>query len=133
MIVYLDSGIVISLVEKRAVWGPLVASRTSELEQAGSRFVVSDLTRMECRVGPLRSGDALLMAAYDNYFGDLSLQVSSLTPAACDRAAEIRARHGFKTPDALHLAVALETGCDHFLTHDQRLKKFTELTVEFLM
>ncbi|MBC8114951.1 MAG: PIN domain-containing protein [Candidatus Saccharimonas sp.] len=130
MIVYLDSGIVISLVEKRAVWGPLVASRTSELEQTGCLFAVSDLTRMECRVGPLRSGDALLMAAYLNYFGDPTLQIGSLTSAVCDRAAEVRARYGFKTPDALHLAAALEVGCDLFLTHDQALSRFTELTVE---
>ena len=133
MIVYLDSGIVISLVEKRAVWGPLVASRTSELEQAGSLFAVSDLTRMECRVGPLRSGDVQLMTAYLNYFGDPTLQIGSLTSAVCDRAAEVRARYGFKTPDALHLAAALEAGCDLFLTHDQALSRFTELTVEVLM
>ncbi len=132
MIVYLDSGIVISLVEKRAVLGPLAASRTTELEQTGCLFAVSDLTRMECRVGPLRSGDGLLMAAYLNYFDDPSLQTGSLTAAVCDRAAEIRARYGFKTPDALHLAVALGAGCDLFLTHDQALKKFTELTVEVL-
>lgn len=133
MIVYLDSGIVISLVEQRAVWGPSVALRTSELERAGSLFAVSDLTRMECRVGPLRAGDAPLIAAYLNYFGDPSLQVGSLTSAVCDRAAEIRARYGFKTPDALHLAVAIEMGCDLSLTHDRQLAKLMDIRVEVLL
>jgi len=38
-----------------------------------------------------------------------------------DLATELRARQGLKTPDALHLAAALHTGCDEFWTNDERL------------
>jgi len=31
-----------------------------------------------------------------------------------DRATELRAQHGFKTPDAIHLASAIEAGADAF-------------------
>jgi predicted nucleic acid-binding protein len=35
-------------------------------------------------------------------------------------AAELRARHGLKTPDALHLAAAQLTGCRELWTNDAR-------------
>lgn len=47
-----------------------------------------------------------------------------------DRATEIRARHGFKTPDAIHLACAVTTKCDLFLTNDKQLERFKEIAVE---
>jgi predicted nucleic acid-binding protein len=55
-----------------------------------------------------------------------------LNSAVYDRAAEIRAQHGFKTPDAIHLAAAIESGCDRFLTNDRRLARFTGITVEIM-
>jgi predicted nucleic acid-binding protein len=49
-----------------------------------------------------------------------------------DRATFIRATHGFKTADALHLAAAIEGGCQRFLTSDSRLGGFPGRTVEIL-
>src|SRR5207249_11609621 len=66
---------------------------------AGDTPVISDLTRLECRVGPLRSGDAVLLGSYDRFFAAHGVDVAGLTAAVCDRAAELRARYGFKTPD----------------------------------
>ena len=40
------------------------------------------------------------------------------------------ASHGFKTPDALHLAAAVVGGCAAFLTNDAQLARFPGLTVE---
>ncbi|WP_279308295.1 MULTISPECIES: type II toxin-antitoxin system VapC family toxin [Cyanophyceae] len=36
-------------------------------------------------------------------------------------AAELRSRHGLKTPDALHLAVAHHYDCTELWTNDDRL------------
>lgn len=38
------------------------------------------------------------------------------------RALGLRAQHGLKTPDALHLATALHHGCTEIWTNDDRLK-----------
>lgn len=45
------------------------------------------------------------------------------------RAAELRARYNLGLADALQFAVALEAGCDAFLTNDIALKRVTELEV----
>jgi len=40
--------------------------------------------------------------------------------------------HKFKLGDSIHLAAAVEAGCDRFLTNDTRLSKFPDITVEVL-
>jgi uncharacterized protein len=72
-------------------------------------------------VWPLREAAAELLAAYDRFFGSRDLRRCRLTGAVYDLATELRARHGIKTPDALHLAAALDSGCNEFWTNDRRL------------
>lgn len=43
------------------------------------------------------------------------------------RAAVLRVQYQLKTPDALHVATALETGCQAFLTNDLGLKRVSEV------
>lgn len=49
-----------------------------------------------------------------------------------ERAAELRAQHGFKTPDAIHLATALVQAADVFLTGDAGLTRCPGLQVVVL-
>ena len=51
------------------------------------------------------------------------LQWAAMDRAVFEIATRLRADHGLKTPDALHLASALHAGCDEFWTHDQRLQR----------
>ena len=59
-------------------------------------IMVSDLTRMECLVGPLRSGHAALEAQFRVFFASAGVQVVPITAGVCDRAAQVRAATGFK-------------------------------------
>ena len=45
------------------------------------------------------------------------------------KTAEIRAKYGFKTPDAIQLASALHSDSIFFITNDNQLNKFKELKV----
>lgn len=130
MIVYLDTNIVIYSVEHNPVFGPKARTRLATVRAAGDALMISDLTRMECLVGPLRSGDAAVEADYHSFFG--VTKVVAIAAAVCDRAARIRATHNFKPMDALQLAAAVEHGANVFLTADARLAPFTGLTVEIL-
>lgn len=130
--IYLDSNIVIYLIEQPPDFGPRATARIASLRAAGDSIVVSDLTRLECRHHPMGAGDQVTLRQFDAFFGQAALQVATLTTAICDRATEIRAHQGYRTPDALHLAAAIESGCDVFLTNDHRLAGVDGLTVEVL-
>lgn len=129
---YLDSCIVIYLIEQTPGFGPRAANRIATALAAGDKLLVSDLTRLECRAKPLAAGDAALLGDYDRFFTSVVEPAVLLTTAVCDRATLIRGQHRFKTPDSLHLAAAVEAGCQVFLTNDTRLSRFPGLTVEVL-
>jgi predicted nucleic acid-binding protein len=127
MRVYVDASPVIYVVEQVAPFALAVAQR---LAAPGVVIVASELTRLECLVRPLRSNDATLVRDFDIWF---ARQVAEIVPFTADvfrHAAEIRAGHGFKTPDALHLAAAVAGGCAAFLTNDAQLTRFPGLAVE---
>ena len=58
MRVYLDSCILIYLLEGDEVLSGQVGQALLEVDAAGGEACYSDLTRLECRVGPLRSAKA---------------------------------------------------------------------------
>jgi predicted nucleic acid-binding protein len=132
LICYLDSNVVMYFVENHPRWGAAAAARIAGLRSAGDTFAVSDLTRFECRVGPLRDKNAAFLSDFDAFFASPDVHVLSLTAAVCDRGAVIRATHALKSLDALHLAAAIEARCDLFLPNDNRLSGFPDLSVEVL-
>lgn len=130
--VFLDANPVIYLIEQPPDLGPRTTARVSAVVATGERLAVSDLVRMECIVGPLKSHDSVLHAKYATFFASPDVDVFGISAAVCDRAARIRAQHGFKPLDCLHLAAAVEYRCRIFLTKDGPLKRFPDITVEIL-
>lgn len=115
--IYLDSCIVIYLVEKH----PLFYSPLDQKfrEQGASGFSISPLVVLECLVGPLKQNDATLQARFESFFAVVVQLPNDET--VFRKAAELRARFGIKTPDALHLATAEHYGCTRLWTNDDRL------------
>jgi len=77
----------------------------------------------------MRDGNTALLDDFDRFFNESASDVLALSREVIDRATEIRARYTFKTPDAIHLATAILSKCELFLTNDRRLDRFTELPV----
>jgi predicted nucleic acid-binding protein len=125
--IYLDAPPVIYLVERTPGFFPLVEAR---LASPGIVLVASDLTRMECRVVPVRNNDLVLVAGFDQYFSEVVSQIVPLSRGVVDRATDITAEYGFRTPDSLHLAAAVAFECNVFLTNDHRLGRFRDIAVE---
>lgn len=130
---YLDASAIIYLLEGSPAARQAIASRLAdaELDSAG-QLLTSQLSRLECRVKPLREGNAVLLATYDAFFTRRRLVVLDVSAPVIDRATELRVRYGFKTPDAIHLACALHAGSDAFVTGDAALARCTELRVEIV-
>lgn len=114
---YLDSCILIYFLEGREAEQSLV--RASVNERGIEALVGSNLVLLECLVVPLRNADSSLEMQYRATLA--TFQTANLTAAVFERAARLRAEHRLKTPDAIHLAAAIEHGCDEFWTNDRRL------------
>lgn len=84
----------------------------------------------EVLVQPLKMGNYSLAQKYERILAKNNrLQLIPVSPSIARQTAKIRADYGLKTPDALHIATAIETGCDAFLTNDRGLQRVTEIKV----
>ena len=80
---------------------------------------VSPLVRLEALVKPIVDGNKELVADYEIFLADQ--QWLTIGNAEFDRALSSRVQHRVKTPDALHLATAIQHCCAEFWTNDGRL------------
>ena len=128
-VVYLDSSVVIPLVQSTTGQKPRLGSHLSELAGDDPVHVVSDLVRLECWVKPLADENESLLRDFEAFFALPEVTCVGLTALVCRRVASVRAKWRYRTPDALHLAAAIEAGCDRFATADKRLASFDEIPV----
>ena len=127
MRLYLDSCVLIYALEGAE---QLRRHTLQRLEgYADSDWVISDLVRMECLVGPLRTADQIRLLAFRSFFSNCS--VVPLHSEVMERAAELRAATRLQTADAIHLAAALHWGCDALLTND-RAFQLSQAPIEVL-
>jgi len=101
-----------------------------EVEAGTLRAVTSTLTLTEIMVKPLREGrknEALDYAFTIENFPNLTVKAPDVAIAI--KAAELRAVYDIKTPDALHLATAITSGAEVFVSQDVGLKRVKEIAV----
>ena len=126
MRIYLDAAPMIYLVENVE---PFKTALVQQLSRQDVELVTSDLSRLECRVKPIRVGNQLLIDAYEQFFREAISQTIPLSAEVIDLATDIRAQFSFATPDAIHLAAPIWANCDQFLTNDHRLQRFDRIQV----
>jgi uncharacterized protein len=124
---YLDAAPIIYLIEQSQ---PFATAIRSKLAALGVVPITSELARLEYRVKPMRDGNQALLQDFDDYFANTIAEIFPLTRDVVDLATEIRAQYNFKTSDSLHLAAAVISNRDVFLTNDQRLIRFTGINIE---
>ena len=127
---FLDTAPVIYFVEKHPTYFDLVAPVFSRIDADLLVAVTSPVTLAECLVMPYRLG----LAKLQQDFVDLIVYGQSTIFASIDQdvarqAAELRATYNITLADALQIAVALEMGCEAFLTNDGALERLKELRV----
>lgn len=116
--IYLDSCVLIYALERDDEIGQQVRAR---LESATEVLAISPLVQFECLVGVLRAEYAVLYQSYQQAFA--RLRRITLSDDTFVSAAQLRAKHGLKTPDAIHLAAAVGSGCSALWTNDDRLQQ----------
>lgn len=132
MKLYLDANVIIFGHEADEPLKQLVLNLLLDWCQRGGKVTTSILSRLECRVIPLRTRNAGLLADYADFFSSEALEVVEISRPIIELATELRAQYGFKSPDAIHLASAVDAGAQKFLTADVALRKCTEIVVEVI-
>jgi len=116
-LIYLDACLVIYEVEMHPQFQlPL---RRAMAQARGATYAISPLVKCECLVAPYKRSDPALLRRFESFFAQLVLL--PLLEADFIQAAQLRARFGLRTPDALHLACAQRHQCEALWTNDARL------------
>jgi predicted nucleic acid-binding protein len=122
-LVYLDTVVIIYLLERHPKYYPLVRRVWNDKAWEKTSLVTSALSRFEASILPFRNRDAVLLGNLGALMQRPELNVRAIDDAVLSRAAQLRGDHpSLKPPDAIHLATAHEAAADVFLTNDARLK-----------
>lgn len=121
--IYPDADTLIYYFERHARYGGAAAELLKRVETGAITAVVSTVVLTEVLVTEyersFQSGQELknAMLSYPN------LAWFPVTADLAARAAVLRAAYTLRTPDALHVATALEQRANWFVTNDRRLRK----------
>lgn len=121
MKIYLDTNFFIEFIEEDNE--VLQAFYRSAAVREDELFT-SELTLLETLTGAIRDDDQREIAAYEEWLSEANemLKVVPVGREVLRRAAEVRVTTRNKTPDAIHVATALLSNCDIFISSDRRLQ-----------
>jgi predicted nucleic acid-binding protein len=124
----LDSAPLIYLVERHPDFGPLVRQAIEQAEAGSLQLVTSSITLTEVLCFPFEQKAEEVAQAYrDILLNSPYLRLQPVDAETAEQAARLRAAYRLKTPDAIQLAAALQSGCDAFLTNDLSFRRVREL------
>jgi predicted nucleic acid-binding protein len=131
-LVYVDTVVVIYSIEKFPGYFSLLDPMWQQLQAGSIQIITSEITLLETLVMPIRQSNTDLIRRYEAmlFFPEISL--ISVSQTILRSAATLRAQTTLKTPDAIHAATALSTGCNLFLTNDSDLRMVPGLSVVVL-
>ena len=127
---YLDTAPLIYWVEAYPDYISKMDRIVDAIETTSVQALTSVLTLTEVMVQPLRVGNTDLAQEYldilvirDEY------ELVEFSTNIAITAASIRARYSLRTPDAIHVATAIKSGCDAILTNDRDFRRVQDLNV----
>lgn len=127
---YLDTAPLIYWVEGNSNYIAKMVWIVDLIESTPMQAVTSVVTYSEAMSLPLRAGKPELAHQYYEIFTSRDDYTQlTVTAEIAILAAAIRARYRLRTPDAIHAATAIASGCDAFLTNDHKLRVVQELNV----
>lgn len=129
--VYVDTNPVIYTVEKVEPYRSFLDPLWTAVLSGQLTIVSSELTWLETLVKPMRDNDTALEALYRAFLSVKEVRLVPATLRLWEQAARLRGL-GLKTPDALHAATALASGCALFLTNDAQFQRVPSLPVIIL-
>ena len=131
--VFIDTAPLIFFIEKNPKYSAIVKPVVALIDSGQAKGLTSTITLLEVLVLPLREGNKKLADAYRSILlSSKNLETCEISNAISEKAAALRAKYGFKTPDSIQLATAIIRRMDYFLTNDLALKQVNEIKVVVL-
>jgi predicted nucleic acid-binding protein len=132
-LIALDTSVWIYHFEGSAAHGRAADSVLEAVSEGHVAAVASELVLLELLVAPLKKGAQDVADEIElTLLHFPHLQLAPVTRAVLVRAAEIRARYGLRTPDAVMVATAIESGATLSVTNDSAWRKVREIEVVLL-
>ena len=126
----LDTAPFIYFIEDVAPYADLLEPVFDRLENHALRAVTSTITLAEILTKPLSDKNFGLVDEIKFTLRTFSmLSMVAIDEKLAEAAALIRARYGFRLPDALQIAAAIDGEATLFITNDGRLKKIDNIEV----
>jgi predicted nucleic acid-binding protein len=125
-----DTAPVIYFIEAHPKYDGLVTEIFQRLAPHTFNGITSVITLCEVLVHPFLHNHTSLQREYrDLLLNSANFQTIQIDANTAERAAELRANYKLRTPDALQIAIALNNGCEAFLTNDADMRRVTELRI----
>lgn len=124
----LDTNVIIYYIEEHPVFLKKVEPLIDRIVEGKAIGITSYVTLIELLVKPIKEERFDLVEQYKTILMT-QLEMVPLDESASLRAAELRAKYGIKTPDAIQLASVISKNGDVFITNDGRLDAVEEIKV----
>lgn len=129
-VLYVETAPFIYYTERYPVYVAKMRSVFLRIHQSQLEIFTSTITLTEVLTKPLKAGDKALVNAYHEMLENTqNIIIVPVDNTIANKAAELRAQYNLKTPDALQIATAIESGCDAFLTNDLGLRRVNEVKI----
>lgn len=125
----LDTAPLIYFIEENPTYIEAVKLFFEAMDRAEFSVVTSTVTLLEVLVHPLRSNNRELAAEYRDILLNSKLMTLEVSSAIAEHAAQLRATHNVRTPDAIQISAAINAGATHFLTNDVRLPEIPAIKI----
>jgi uncharacterized protein len=119
--IYWDTMLFIYWMEDHPRYGERVQQIFERMRDRRDQLCTSTFAVGEALVGFHKRGATETAARVRRFFQQETVEVIPYTLETADLCAEIRAKSGISSADAIHLACAASAGTDLFLTNDRNL------------
>lgn len=126
----LDTSIFIYHFEANPAYLPVTKPLLQTVSTGACEAIVSELVLLELLVKPVGLEREDLADQYEILLENFPhLNICPIERTVIRRAARFRSRNKMKTPDAIHLATALENGATLFVCNDHALRAVREIEI----
>lgn len=124
----LDTNVLIYYIEEHPLFLKKVEPLIDIIAEGKATGITSYVTLLELLVKPIKEGRFDLVEQYKTILTD-HLEIIPLDEKVAVKAAELRAKYGIRTPDAIQLASVICNNGEVFITNDIKLRDVEEIKV----